>query len=706
MQDPTPTNNKNVKYLKSLLDPLTKKDKTFVSSFSCVNTFFRSYTIEHTTYLHLHDDITDDVLIGIIDDYKEYLKDLRIDRCNQITAKGLSALSELTLLEKLSLNKIMIKEVHFTAEELANSISQLTKLQSLQLNNVSGMSDDVLLLLLSNLKDLESLSLRNWETITHKGLEGLNQLKSLKKLDLSGALSLSGMDIESALLHISKQTYLIELNLDSFDNWSAVNNENLSTLDTLSQLETLTIPYQYRNSEESLAIFNLGKALSCLKKLKVNFNCTKTDINFLETFKGLEALTLSKFNIERHPDLTVLTNLKAIKYLEFEDCDFSDDGLRQLAESDLASQLTTLRFHKLCRIDVELTAEGIKENLLSFSSLKHLTLPENILLNNALYETIQLLPKLKSVNEKQGVQLRFKNLLDDLYFKCIEEESEENLLSTFMARAQSLLKTIQNAFISTFEKQQIVADLFKEIIHFYSPHLRFSERLRSDVVMSLVDAVSDVDPNYLIGILCLSAYQPNFQLYFHILSKHENLREEYAQLKKFVGFEQKFLRKYAIKGVSFLFSTPDLSTSRSFLLLLPLDLLTLDQFDQALKEIESPLDLFETIPGEYQHEFDLLLLYALYRASIENECSALTSFYFNLLCTIEDGALTPEKSVEIKESFSEFETMLEEEEGAVASIIEVYTEKEEASFSWCEKKILELISEQQKEQPISSPSIF
>lgn len=154
---------------------------------------------------------------------------------------------------------------------------------ALDLTGVQGLTDDLLLALLSKCPNLIRLSLKNCRRITQKGLESVKQLKNLTCLDVGGSYNLSAQNVLDVVQELPN---LVELHASGIA-W---------TDDTLMQL--VEIPSHYWTGLSigfsHISSYGLREALPCVAD-----TLTHLSVPFLEnavdnTMVGFFGKTLHK----------------------------------------------------------------------------------------------------------------------------------------------------------------------------------------------------------------------------------------------------------------------------------------------------------------------------------------------------------------------------------------------------------------------------
>lgn len=256
------------------------------------------------------------------------LVELKLRRCERITARGVTALTRARGLVRLRLSGAE----RLNDESLA-PLAQLDQLIGLNLAGCAELTDQGLATL-GRLHGLESLSLKQCNRLTAAGLEALGRLESLTHLNLSWCQRIA----DSGLKHLRG------LPLESLDLYGCnrLTDAGLAELSALASLATLSVGPSVRGITDA----GLGylAALAGLRRLNLSWceEITDDGLAHLSGLERLEHLDLMGCSALTDAGLEHLSQLQRLERLNLWRCEgITDDALDALERPSLKLNVTT-----------------------------------------------------------------------------------------------------------------------------------------------------------------------------------------------------------------------------------------------------------------------------------------------------------------------------------------------------------------------------
>lgn len=269
-----------------------------------------------TRLTSLHLDTCENLTDSGVKSLKELpLRSLALSNCSQITDTGIKNITEFKNLQHLLLSQ----NKKLTGNCL-HTLSTLSNLHSLTLNDWPHFTDDDLEKLVRYLPGITSLNLSGCRQLTDQGIAHLTLLTQLKSLNLSGCDKLSS----TGLKHLSTLTHLEELNVSHCYN---VTDECLQSLNALP-LKRLYLNHCYKLTDNGL------RHMACLplETLDVS-NCSQLTGKGIKELRGTPIRTLHLHGCYKlkNKDLQSLQFLLQLENVNVSHCyEISNSGLKHL----------------------------------------------------------------------------------------------------------------------------------------------------------------------------------------------------------------------------------------------------------------------------------------------------------------------------------------------------------------------------------------
>ena len=238
---------------------------------------------------------------------------LGLDR-TRISDEGFAKLCQLThfrflsLADNAAITNSALKQLH------------LPHLKGIRISN-TGITGDGLVHL-KKLKKLEFISVRGTKGITARGIEHLNELTSLKGLELGG------QDItDDCIVHISSD--VTSLSLED----TQITDAGLQHISSLENLTELSVVDRFFSPNETPVTDAGVKHLASMKNLEIlhlrRLGLSDLSVKHLKSLKGLVRLRLAGNQIS-NSGLAYLQNMVHIRQLELTNNKVTDSGLAHL----------------------------------------------------------------------------------------------------------------------------------------------------------------------------------------------------------------------------------------------------------------------------------------------------------------------------------------------------------------------------------------
>jgi Leucine-rich repeat (LRR) protein len=347
--------------------------------------------------------------------------------------------------------------------------------------------DETIMPHLSGLTGLKDLHLY-MNNITHKGLQHIKGLKSLKKLVLSvesrfgdaalaelselrslEVLAFSGSRTDSSLRHLTKLTSLRELRLDV----SEIRGPGLVHLEKLPSLRYLILSGKNFGDGGLAYITNL-KSLRRLKLWGSELQITDTGLAQLSKLTGLEELNFIRINRITDRGIVHLKPLRSLKKVDFHFSPITDKGLAHLTDLDSLESLKGVnltnegmayleQFGNLKCLDIRAS----RERPFTDTGLKHLAglryLEDLSISNEAITDAglsyIARLNNLKKLH-LDAVLINDEGLAKLTALKCLDDMSLRTPKVTASGLTQlNALPNLTNLHVYSFAKGESVLDI-------------------------------------------------------------------------------------------------------------------------------------------------------------------------------------------------------------------------------------------------------